>query len=160
MTSFLIDVNFFALRSDRELFVPGKAMVSYVQLSTYFRIGFWYNENKICTVIKLSSPQLVDNFTYGAKAFRCIKSCLSRLSQTNRLCNGFTTIKIFVKLTYTAAVSCSSNVYRLGGVGLGIWWRASWVLFLVVLKDRSKLFYFLFCVKWAPWKCCPQPHKW
>ena len=30
-----------------ELFLHGKAMVPYVQLSTYLRIGFWYNEKII-----------------------------------------------------------------------------------------------------------------
>ena len=59
----------------RELFKHGKAMVPYVQLSTYFRIGFWYNE-KNYIVIKLSSPKLVDNCTYGTIAFPCIKSSL------------------------------------------------------------------------------------
>ena len=52
-------------------------MVPYVQLSTYFRIGFWHNENKICSVIKLSCPQMVDNCTYGIIAFQCIKSSLA-----------------------------------------------------------------------------------
>ena len=66
--------------SCRELFIRKKAMVLYVvQLSTYFRIGFWYNGNKICTVIKLSSPQLVDNCTYGAIAFPCTKSSLNHV---------------------------------------------------------------------------------
>ena len=61
----------------RELFIQGKAMVPYVQLSTNCRIGFWYNENKVCTVVKLSSPQLVDNCTYGTIAFPSIKSSLT-----------------------------------------------------------------------------------
>ena len=55
-----------------------KAMVPYVQLSTNCRISFWYNVNKICTVIKLSSTQLVDNCTYGTIAFLCIKSSLKQ----------------------------------------------------------------------------------
>ena len=44
----------------RELFIHRKAMVPYVQLSSNCRIGFWHNENKICSVIKLSSPPLVE----------------------------------------------------------------------------------------------------
>ena len=31
----------------RVLFIHGKAMVPYMQLSTYLRIGFWYNEKKL-----------------------------------------------------------------------------------------------------------------
>ena len=31
----------------RELFFHGKAMIPYVQLPTYLRIGFWYNEKKL-----------------------------------------------------------------------------------------------------------------
>ena len=46
----------------RELFIHMKAMVRYGQLSTYFRIGFRYKEI-FFTVIKLSSQQLVDNYT-------------------------------------------------------------------------------------------------
>ena len=47
-----------------ELFIHGKAMVPYVQLSTYFRISFWYNENKICTgdwqpCSKVSTPKIL-----------------------------------------------------------------------------------------------------
>ena len=69
--------------STRELFIHGKAMVPYVQLSTNCRIGFQYNENKICTLINLTSPQLVDNCLYGTIAFPCIKSSL-----------------VFIKLTF------------------------------------------------------------
>ena len=60
-------------------------MVPYVQLSTNCRIGFWYNENKICTVIKLSSPQLVENSTYGTIAFPCIKSSLDQIDKQNKI---------------------------------------------------------------------------
>ena len=67
--------------STRELFIHKKAMVPYVQLSTYFRIGFWYNENKICTVIKLSSPQLIDICTYGTIAFQYMKKRLNSLTR-------------------------------------------------------------------------------
>ena len=62
--------------STRELFIHGKGMLPYVQLSTNCRIGFLYKENKIYTVTKLSSPQLVYNCTYGTIAFPCIKSSL------------------------------------------------------------------------------------
>ena len=48
-------------------------MVPYVQLSTHCRIGFWCKEKICSTVIKLSSPQLIDNWTYGTTAFRCIE---------------------------------------------------------------------------------------
>ena len=59
-----------------------KVFLIYVQ-SYFFKgngIGWplflLFTENKICTVIKLSSPQLVDNCTYGTTAFPCIKSSL------------------------------------------------------------------------------------
>ena len=53
----------------RELFIHGKAMVPYVQLSTNCRIGFQYNENRIYTMKNMSSPVLVENCAYGTIAF-------------------------------------------------------------------------------------------
>ena len=49
----------------------------YATLSIYTTFGTM--ENK-CTVIKLSSPKLVDNCTYGAIAFPCITCFLIYLS--------------------------------------------------------------------------------
>ena len=53
------------------------AMVPQVQLSTNCRTGFQYNEDKICTLINLSIPQLVDNCTYNTIAFPYTKSSLA-----------------------------------------------------------------------------------
>ena len=61
---------------------PGNSLYTgrlpYEQLLTNCRIGFYYKENKIWTAKKLSSPQLVDNCTYGTIAFPCRKSSLSQ----------------------------------------------------------------------------------
>ena len=57
----------------RELFIHEKAMVSHVQLSTNCRIGFFCSKKIHLTAVKLSSPQLVDKYTYGAIVFPCIE---------------------------------------------------------------------------------------
>ena len=54
-------------------------MVSYVLLSTSFRIDFWCIEKIQWAVLKLSSPHLVDKCAYGNKAFPCIKISLIKL---------------------------------------------------------------------------------
>ena len=75
---FYFSIDFPQKPTCRELFIHGKAMIPYVQFSTNSRIGFWYNENNIFTVIKLSRPQLVGNYTYHTIAFSSIKSSLLR----------------------------------------------------------------------------------
>ena len=69
----------------RELFIHWKTMLPYVQLLTNCRNSFWFNENKICIVIKLSSPQFVDTCSYGTIAFPCIKTSLH--GKTKRECS-------------------------------------------------------------------------
>ena len=102
-----IQISIFLVHMTRELFIHGKAMLPYVQLSTNCRVGFWYNENKICTGIKLLSPQLVDNYTYAYTEFPA-------MNQGSRLCtiykNSDTAIRSNQGITVTHwYVICSRN---------------------------------------------------
>ena len=58
----------------RELFIDGKAMVPYMQLSTNCVLDNFITVQILFTLYQKLILQLVDNYTYGTIAFSCIKS--------------------------------------------------------------------------------------
>ena len=101
-------------------------MVPYVHLSTNYRIGCQYSENKICTVIKLSSPQLVGNCTYGIIAFSCIKSSLGQGAHLNNVTQvGGRGVSTFVTLCVNMSEQQRQNSTVITSFYMdkgGTWW--------------------------------------
>ena len=71
--------KFLYFNSGRELFMHGKAMVPYVQLSINCGLDNFTTVQNLFSLYQKPILQLVDNCTYGTIAFPCIKSFLLRV---------------------------------------------------------------------------------
>ena len=82
----------------RELFIHGKAMVPYVQLSTNCGLNNFITVQILLSLYQKPILQLVDNYTYGTLSFPCIKSTLVTLSAYTIIYNASKKFKTNFKI--------------------------------------------------------------